>query len=58
MLGDLEASFAGNGLDQGLEIVTFEERSLAALPAQEQVLVTAAGCEVVSRYPFEDEVFG
>ena len=39
MLGDLESRFAGNRPDELFQIVAFEERSLAALPAQQQVLV-------------------
>ena len=46
------------GMTICLESYIGEAGGAQGVKLEEQVLVTAAGCEVVSRYPFEDEVFG
>ena len=43
MLADLIARFAGDGFDEGLQVVTFEDRCLTTLLAKQQMLM-ASGC--------------
>ena len=46
------------GMTICLESYIGEAGGAQGVKLEEQVLVTAAGCEILSRYPFEDEVFG
>ena len=41
-----------------LESYIGEEGGAEGVKLEEQVLVTETGCEVLSRYPFEDAAFG
>jgi Xaa-Pro dipeptidase len=46
------------GMTICLESYIGEERGVEGVKLEEQVLITETGCEVLSRYPFEDDVFG
>ena len=46
------------GMTICLESYIGEEGGAEGVKLEEQVLVTETGCEVLSRYPFEDETFG
>ena len=41
-----------------LESYVGEEGGAEGVKLEQQVLVTATGAEVLSRYPFEDDAFG
>ena len=41
-----------------LESYVGEEGGADGVKLEEQVLLTATGCEVLSRYPFEDATLG
>jgi hypothetical protein len=43
VLGDLVSCFAGNGFNESLEIVAFEDCCFTALLAEEEMLVTGRG---------------
>jgi Xaa-Pro dipeptidase len=46
------------GMTICLESYIGEERGGEGVKLEEQVLITETGCEVLSRYPFEDDAFG
>ena len=45
VLADLVPRFAGDGFDEGFEVIAFEKGGFSALPAEQKMLMTRGRCD-------------